>query len=74
MDNQHRHIKGYRELSPKEIELMNKIKSMGEQLGDLVDELRGNFDTDKRWVAIGKTDLQTGIMALVRSVAKPTTF
>jgi len=25
-------------------------------------------------VAIGKTDLQTGIMALVRSVAQPTTF
>lgn len=74
MDNQHRHIKGYRDLSPKEIELMNKIKSAGEQLGDLVDELRGNFDTDKRWVEIGKTDLQTGIMALVRSVAKPTTF
>lgn len=74
MDNQHRHIKGYRELSPKEIELMNKIKLTGEQLGDLVDELRDNFDTDKRWVEIGETDLQTGIMALVRSVAKPTTF
>lgn len=74
MDNQHRHIKGYRDLSPKEIELMNKIKSAGEQLGDLVDELHSNFDTDKRWVAIGRTDLQTGIMALVRSVAKPTTF
>lgn len=26
----------------------------------------------QRWAAIGKTDLQTGIMALVRAVAQPT--
>ena len=25
-----------------------------------------------RWAAIGKTDIQTGIMALVRAVAQPT--
>ncbi|MCY1457050.1 hypothetical protein D9M71_743090 [compost metagenome] len=25
------------------------------------------------WAAIGKTDIQTGIMALVRAVAQPTT-
>lgn len=29
---------------------------------------------DQRWVSIGQTDLQTGIMALVRSIAQPTTF
>lgn len=27
-----------------------------------------------RWLAIGRTDLQTGLMALIRAVAKPTTF
>ncbi len=26
----------------------------------------------QRWAAIGKTDIQTGIMALVRAVAQPT--
>ena len=25
----------------------------------------------QRWAAIGKTDIQTGIMALVRAVAQP---
>ena len=25
----------------------------------------------ERWAAIGKTDIQTGIMALVRAVAQP---
>lgn len=74
MDNQHKLIRGYRELSQEEIDLMNKVKATGEQLGDLIDELRSLASTDKRWLAIGETDLQTGIMALVRSIAKPTTF
>lgn len=74
MDNQHKLIRGYRELSQEEINLMNKVKATGEQLGDLISELRSLDSTDKRWLAIGETDLQTGIMALVRSIAKPTTF
>lgn len=39
MDNQHRKISGYRELSQAEIDLMNKIKSKGAELGDLVAEV-----------------------------------
>lgn len=71
MENQHRKIVGYRELDEGEIELMNIIK----QLGDIVDRLKerrkANDRTDQRWVAIGATDLQKGLMALTRSVAKP---
>lgn len=74
MDNQHKLIKGYRDLSQAEIDMMNKIKSQAVILGELVEELTSMPETDKRWVAIGKTDLQTGVMALVRSVAKPETF
>lgn len=73
MENQHRKIKGYRELSQEEINLMNKIKAMGEELGSMVNQLEKS-EADQRWVSIGKTDLQTGIMALVRSVAKPDSF
>ena len=29
---------------------------------------------DQRWVSVGATDLQQGFMALVRSIAQPTTF
>ena len=36
MDNQHRQIKGYRELSEADIALMNKIKDMGPLLEELV--------------------------------------
>lgn len=74
MDNQHKHIRGYRDLSQAEIDLMNQIKAQGEQLGILVAALRASTALDQRWVSIGATDLQTGIMALVRSVAQPTTF
>ncbi|MEX2990341.1 Acb2/Tad1 domain-containing protein [Serratia fonticola] len=110
MENQHRKIKGYRELSQEEIDLMNRIKAKGAELLQLQSELaesiqeRKGFLLEKvaahkaaldgelrgsrceaqeeldliavaepsRWASIGKTDIQTGIMALVRAVAKPT--
>lgn len=40
MDNQHKAIKGYRDLSEAEIDMMNKIKTLAEQAGSLVAELR----------------------------------
>lgn len=39
MDNQHKQIKGYRDLSQEEIDLMNKIKALAEQVGELVEEV-----------------------------------
>jgi hypothetical protein len=74
MENQHRLITGYRELSQEEIDLMNDIKQAGQDLEALIQRLLDTDSTDKRWVSIGRTDCQTGIMALVRSVAKPTSF
>lgn len=74
MDNQHRKISGYRELSQGEIDAMNEVKAKGAELGELVAKLRGNSELDQRWVSIGATDLQTGLMALTRSIAKPTFF
>lgn len=74
MENQHRQIKGYRELSQDEIDLMNEIKTKGAELGELVEKLRAADSLDQRWVSIGATDFQTGLMALTRSVAKPEFF
>jgi len=83
MDNQHKKIKGYRDLSQEEIDMMNEIKAMGENIGELVEKLDNmvmDVNTmstswpDSRWIDIGRTDLQKGIMALVRSVAKPESF
>lgn len=74
MDNQHRQIKGYRELDEAEIALMNEIKTKGAELGALVDKLRAKPGLDQRWISVGATDLQTGLMALTRGVAKPEFF
>lgn len=74
VNNQHRKIKGYRELSQAEIDAMNEIKTKGAELEELVEKLRTNPELDQRWVSIGATDLQTGLMALTRAVAQPSFF
>ena len=74
MENQHEKITGYRDLTQEEIDAMNEIKAVGETLAALVLTLQAMPNVDQRWLSIGRTDLQTGCMALVRSVAKPTTF
>lgn len=81
MDNQHKKIKGYRDLSQEEIDLMNEGKSLAEQVGEFVEKLnKAEFAVtsdqvpDKRWVSIGATHLQQGFMAMIRGIAKPTTF
>lgn len=68
-------ITGYRQLSQDEAALMNEIKAKGLELGELVAKLRSFGPAlDQRWISIGATDLQTGLMALTRGVAQPTTF
>lgn len=80
-------ITGYRTLTPEELALINEAKALSELCGAFVAKLRAHHDTqrptaltciapplDQRWVSIGATDLQTGFMAIVRGIAKPTTF
>ena len=88
MGNQHQKIKGYRDLSQTEIDLMNEGKALAEQCGAWVAKLREYGDVnnpskmplrtgpalDQRWIAIGATDLQRGFMAAIRGIAQPTTF
>lgn len=74
MDNQHQQIKGYRDLNQYEIDLMNETKAIAEECSKLIERLKMIEITDKRWLAIGTTELQQGFMAVTRSIAKPTTF
>ena len=74
MKDQHEKIKGYRDLSQQEIDLMNEGTALAEQVGLYIDKLQALDSTDKRWVATGKTDLQKGFMSAIRSIAQPTTF
>ena len=74
IDNQHKKIKGYRDLSAVEINAMNDCKLVAIEVGIMCDKVEGMDDVDKRWVAIAKTDLQKGFMSLIRAIARPETF
>jgi hypothetical protein len=95
MENQKTPIKGYRDLSQPEIDLINEIKSHGEALEALTQKVRDHicnqyqtaFDNNNqaedkrltqaqpdRWLNIGITNLQQGLMALTRTVAQSTNF
>ena len=74
MENQHRKITGYRELDQHEIDAMNAVKEMAKQVGELFEKLESTSGLDQRWIAVGKTNLQQGFMALTRAIAQPTTF
>ena len=74
MDNQHKQIKGYRDLSQSEIDAMNAVKAEASRIGFLIEKLENTDMLDQRWVSIAKEDLQKGFMSAVRSIAQPTTF
>ncbi len=74
MDNQHKQIKGYRDLSQTEIDMMNEGKALAEQVGNWVAKIQANPELDQRSVALGKTNLQQGFMWAIRGIAQPTSF
>ena len=67
-------IKGYRDLSQEEIDLMNEAKELAEKVGVLVDKLRETDGLDNKWLEAGVMDLQTGFMKTIRSIARSSTF
>lgn len=73
VDNQHKQISGYRDLSAGEIQAINGIKGFEAELGNLwkqvVAEHGGNVDM--RWMSIAKTHFEEGFSAFVRAVARP---
>ncbi len=88
MDNQHRIIKGYRELNADEIALMNEIKAKGEELRALVAKVAAvlkdvpeppvgiehEADSPRYWLRYAEGSFRTGVMYAVRAVAQPTTY
>ena len=67
-------IKGYRDLSQAEKDLMNEGKELAERVREYTEKVKATPGIDGRWLAIGVTDLQKGFMSVIRSIAQPTTF
>lgn len=66
-------ITGYRQLTEADAEAINAVKHLGVVTEAIIERLKQQ-DADPRWVSIGTTHLQQGLMALTRAIAKPTHF
>lgn len=69
-------LPAYRDLSEAQIEMINRVKAKAERVRTLVEGLAIEYPdiVDARWLAIGKTDLQKGFMAVIRAIARPEGF
>lgn len=65
MENQHKKISGYRDLTQAEIDLMNKIKAKGAELGDLIDEVKNHIRT-QRAACLEKVEAEFAIKTVVK--------
>ena len=71
MENQHRLVKGYRELNQSEIDAVNSIKLAEQDIGQLFQQVRAIRGVDQRALAITKGKLQEAFSWFVRAVAQP---
>lgn len=71
MDNQHKKITGYRDLTQSEIDGMNSIKALEKDTGALWKQVSQIDGVDQRALAIARTELQTAFMWFDRAIAQP---
>lgn len=89
MDNQHKKIKGYRDLSQEEIDLMNEVKAKGEELRALVAKIESviadkveppapgmahEADSPLYWLRYAEGSYRCATMYAVRAIAQPTSY
>lgn len=71
MENQHRKINGYRELSQEEIDGMNSVKALEKDAVALMDQLSELPGIDQRRLSHAKTNIEQACMWAVKAVARP---
>lgn len=66
-------VHGYKPQSKGAVDTVNVMKEMEERVLRLLDDLQlsGELPIDGRWLAIGRTHIQQGFMAVARSVFQP---
>jgi hypothetical protein len=67
-------IAGYLPQTEVAIELVNTNKELEEQVLRRLDALGHGVDVDKRWLAISRTAIEQGFMAMNRAIFKPVRF
>lgn len=65
-------VAGYRSQSEENVALVNSFKQAEERILRTLDECAKEGETiDKRWLAIGRTQLEQAFMAINRAVFQP---
>lgn len=64
-------VAGYQAQGMSRIDLVNANKKSEESVLRILDALGADPDVDKRWLAIGRTAIENGFMAVNRSIFKP---
>lgn len=65
-------ITGYQQQPQSKVDAVNTTKGIENDLGDWLNQLVTDIpDVDMRWIAVARTHLQQGFMALNRAVFRP---
>jgi hypothetical protein len=65
-------VAGYQPQSQSNVDIVNQNKRLEEQVLRVLDDiLTNNHDIDRRWLAIGRTHIEEGFMAVNRAIFKP---
>lgn len=64
-------VAGYRAQSEQNVRWVNENKEVEEMILRVLDAHAANPAIDKRWLAIGRTAIEQGFMALNRAIFKP---
>ncbi len=65
-------VHGYKPQDQSAVNSVNNNKIREEELLRALDVLKTRDDIDQRWLAIGRTHIEEGFMAINRSIFKPT--
>ena len=64
-------VSGYRPQGAEAVALVNANKDAEERVLRILDALAARQDIDKRWLAVGRTAIENGFMAVNRAVFQP---
>lgn len=64
-------VSGYQPQSDAKVSLVNENKKAEELVLRLLDKLKDAPSIDQRWLAIGRTSIEQGFMAVNRAVFQP---
>lgn len=64
-------VPSHRDQSESSVEQVSANKMLEEQVLRILDQLGDDTRVDKRWLAIGRTQIEQGFMAVNRAIFRP---